>query len=266
MLLYVKGSASPAGFPAMATDILLSPTGEFALAAVASQLYLINMSALPRESPRLMFTRLAMPTLKLTELGADHFSWADSKTLSWSAGNTLYLTTIESDTISELDARIQQPRQTPEGVVALRGARIITMNGDEVIRNGDILINANRIQAVGTSGTVEIPNTAAVFDLSGKTIMPGIIDIHAHWGVKRSVLDLEDYNAYANLAYGVTAIRDPQSLTDDIFVYADAVDTGKMVGPEFSPPVAAYFSLTTSNPMSRYTPFLNATSRNTEPT
>ena len=45
------------------------------------------------------------------------------------------------------------------------------------------------------------------------------------------MLDLEDYNAYANLAYGVTAIRDPQSLTDDIFVYADAVDTGEMVGP-----------------------------------
>ena len=231
MLLYVKGSASPAGFPAMATDILLSPTGEFALAAVASQLYLINMSALPPGQTSVNVYAPGDAYTKLTELGADHFSWADSKTLSWSAGNTLYLTTIESDTISELDARIQQPRQTPEGVVALRGARIITMNGDEVIRNGDILINANRIQAVGTSGTVEIPNTAAVFDLSGKTIMPGIIDIHAHWGVKRSVLDLEDYNAYANLAYGVTAIRDPQSLTDDIFVYADAVDTGEMVGP-----------------------------------
>jgi hypothetical protein len=61
--------------------------------------------------------------------------------------------------------------------------------------------------------------------------MPGIVDIHAHWNPKRSVLDLEDYNAYANLSYGVTALRDPQSVTDDIFVYSDAVATGEMVGP-----------------------------------
>ena len=61
--------------------------------------------------------------------------------------------------------------------------------------------------------------------------MPGIIDIHAHWQPKRSVLDLEDHNAFANLAYGVTAIRDPQSLTDDIFAYSDARETGDMIGP-----------------------------------
>ncbi|MGB1175240.1 MAG: amidohydrolase family protein, partial [Luminiphilus sp.] len=60
---------------------------------------------------------------------------------------------------------------------------------------------------------------------------PGIVDIHAHWNVKRSVLDLEDHNAYANLAYGVTTIRDPQSITDDIFSYSDAVKTGEMIGP-----------------------------------
>jgi len=45
------------------------------------------------------------------------------------------------------------------------------------------------------------------------------------------VLDLQDYNALANLAYGVTTIRDPQSSTDDIFVYGDAIATGEMAGP-----------------------------------
>jgi hypothetical protein len=57
------------------------------------------------------------------------------------------------------------------------------------------------------------------------------VDIHAHWQLKQSVLDLEDHNAYANLAYGVTTIRDPQTFTADIFVYSDAVATGEMIGP-----------------------------------
>ncbi len=126
---------------------------------------------------------------------------------------------------------VQQPRHTPTGTVALSGARIITMDGNQVISNGDVLINGNRIAAVGEHGTLEIPDTATSIDMRGKTIMPGVVDIHAHWQTKVSVLDLEDHNAYANLAYGVTTIRDPQSTTDDIFVYSDAVATGEMVSP-----------------------------------
>ena len=229
--LRVMGSASATSWVAMASDILLSPNGQYALAAVANQLYLINMSAVPAEQPSINVYAPGSAYTKITTLGNDHFSWGDSKTLSWSAGNTLYRKSIDTDEVSELEALVQQPRQTPEGVLALRGARIITMDGDKVIGNGDILINGNLIQAVGKRGTVKIPKTATIINMRGKTIMPGIVDIHAHWSLKRSVLDLEDHNAYANLAYGVTTIRDPQSLTDDIFVYSDAVDTGEMVGP-----------------------------------
>ena len=233
--LRVMGSASAASNPAMASDILLSPDGQHALAAVANQLYLINMSALPADktTERASINVYAPGSAytKITSLGADHFSWADSTTLSWSAGKSLYRKSLDTNEVSETQALVQRPRHAPDGVVALRGARIITMDGDKVIRNGDILINGNRIQAVGKRGRVNIPQTATIINMGGKTIMPGIVDIHAHWSIKRSVLDLEDHNAYANLAYGVTAIRDPQSLTDDIFVYSDAVDTGEMVGP-----------------------------------
>ncbi len=230
-ILRVMGSASTTGFPAMASDILLSPNGDIGLALVANQLYLIDMSAVPAEQPSINVYAPGNAYTKITTLGADHFSWADSTTLSWSAGNTLYRKAIDTDAVDELEALVQQPRHTPAGTVALSGARIITMDGNKVISNGDILISGNRIQAVGERGTIEIPSTATIIDIHGKTIMPGIVDIHAHWQLKQSVLDLEDHNAYANLAYGVTTIRDPQSFTDDIFVYSDAVDTGEMVGP-----------------------------------
>ena len=238
--LRVMGLANPAGYPAMASDILLSPNGQHAVAAVASQLYLIDMSAVPIEqAPINVYAAPASEGhtyqdnafSKITTLGSDHFSWGDSQTISWSAGTTLYHKPIDSDVVNELNALVQQPRSTPENDIALQGARIITMDGDRVIANGDILIRGNRIQAVGKSGKVKIPQSATVINMRGKTIMPGIVDIHAHWSHKRSVLDLQNHNAYANLAYGVTSIRDPQSVTDDIFIYSDAVATGEMVGP-----------------------------------
>lgn len=229
--LRVMGSANPASYPAIASDILLSPNGQHALATVANQLYMIDMSAVPAQQPSVNVYVPGNAYRKITSLGADHFSWADATTMSWSAGNTLYQKSINSDKVSEIEALVQQPRYTPKGILALRGARIITMNGEKIIRNGDIVINGNRIQALGKRGTVKIPPTARVINLRGKTIMPGIVDIHAHWQPKRSVLDLEDHNAMANLAYGVTAIRDPQSITDDIFVYSDAMDAGLMVSP-----------------------------------
>jgi len=238
--LRVMGLANPAGYPAMASDILLSPNGQHAVAAVASQLYLIDMSAVPAEqAPINVYAAPASEDhtyqdnafSKITTLGSDHFSWGDSQTISWSAGTTLYHKSIDSDVVSELNVLVQQPRSTPENDIALQGARIITMDSDRVIENGDILIRGNRIQAVGKSGKVKIPQSATIINMRGKTIMPGIVDIHAHWSHKRSVLDLQNHNAYANLAYGVTSIRDPQSMTDDIFIYSDAVATGEMVGP-----------------------------------
>ncbi len=65
------------------------------------------------------------------------------------------------------------PRHTPSGQVVLRGARVITMKGDEVLENADIVVKDNRIVAVGKSGSVTVPAEAKVIDVAGKTIVPG---------------------------------------------------------------------------------------------
>ncbi|MCZ0935595.1 MAG: hypothetical protein OXJ54_10475 [Gemmatimonadetes bacterium] len=59
---------------------------------------------------------------------------------------------------------IDAPRDIPAGVALLRGGRAITMNGDEVIENADIVVRNNRIEAVGASGSVAVPEGAVVFD------------------------------------------------------------------------------------------------------
>jgi Tol biopolymer transport system component len=127
---------------------------------------------------------------------------------------------------------LQFPRHTPSGQAVLRGARVITMRGDEVLENADIAVKENRIVAVGKSGSVTVPAGAKVIDVSGKTIVPGFIDIHPHWTeIRRGVLDLQNWSFLANLAYGVTTGRDPQTDTNDTFAYQDLIDTGDIIGP-----------------------------------
>ena len=80
----------------------------------------------------------------------------------------------------EFRVRVAGQRDIPRGVAVLRGARVVTMKGTEVIANADVVIRDNRIAAVGARGQVSVPNDARVIDVSGRTIVPGFMDTHAH--------------------------------------------------------------------------------------
>ncbi len=105
------------------------------------------------------------------------------------------------------------------------------MVGDEVIESADVVVRDNRIAAVGATGSVAVPEGAEVLDLSGKTILPGFVDTHAHmwpsWGTHKK----QPWIYLANLAYGVTTTRDPQTATTDVLSYADMVRAGEILGP-----------------------------------
>ena len=128
----------------------------------------------------------------------------------------------------ELSIDIMIEKDIPESSILLKNARIITAKGNEVIEGGDILIKNNRIIEVGKNLA---PNGAQDMDMTGKTITPGFVDTHSHmwpnWGIHKE----EIYNYAANLAYGVTTTRDPQTATTDVLTYSDMVETGRMLGP-----------------------------------
>jgi len=132
---------------------------------------------------------------------------------------------------SEQRILIEAVRDLPEGVVVLRGARALTMNGREVIENADIVIRNNRIEAVGVQGSVSVPGGADIIDVSGKTIVPGFVDTHSHMWPAFGLHKTQSWIYLANLAYGVTATRDPQTATTDVLSYADLVTAGRMIGP-----------------------------------
>ena len=129
------------------------------------------------------------------------------------------------------DVTIIATKDRPRGTVVLKGARLVTMQGDLVIEKGDVVVTDNRIVAIGKSGSVRVPAGAPVIDVSGKTIIPGYVDIHAHnwfgWGVHRDQVT----QLLANLAYGVTTQRDPQTSATDILTYTDLMETGALIGP-----------------------------------
>ncbi len=138
------------------------------------------------------------------------------------------------------EIRISVAADKPTGVVALRGARIITMNAGEVIANGDIVITDNRITAVGARGKVTIPSGARIINVAGKTILPGYVDVHAQINTPSQIHRTMVPQYMANLAFGVTTTRDPESRDMDTFTYSDLVSAGDLLGPRIfatGPPV-----------------------------
>jgi len=132
---------------------------------------------------------------------------------------------------TETRVAIEHPRDLPKGTVVLDGARLITMKGDQVIENGRVVVTNNRITAVGSTSEVSIPAGAKVMDMTGKTIVPGFVDTHAHMWQASGFHKPDTWAYQANLAYGVTTTRDPQTGTTDVLTYGDLVTAGELIGP-----------------------------------
>jgi Tol biopolymer transport system component len=127
---------------------------------------------------------------------------------------------------------ISVSRDIPQGSAVLRGGRVITMRGKEVIENADVVVRNNRIIAVGKRGTVDVPADAKVIDVAGKTITPGFVDTHYHvmWTIPE-VHVAQQWQYLTTLAYGVTTTRDPQTAVTDILTYEDMIKAGNAIGP-----------------------------------
>ena len=118
-----------------------------------------------------------------------------------------------------------------DGLIALAGGTIIDGYGGEIIENGTVLIKGNRILDVGAGLT--LPGEANTVDLSGKFIIPGLIDMHAHFfGYATATIgSLLDTYLGLFLAGGVTTVRSPGEYAPfEVLVARDEIDAGKRPG------------------------------------
>lgn len=190
----------------------------------------------------------AVPVNCVTRDAGQSLHWsADSKKINWTLGEQYFSREI-SKTFSYVDGAPDSlpgpdtagvkiglilKSDKPTGKIALTNARIITVDANnKVIENGTVLIENNMIVSVGESATMKLASDVKVIDCSGKTIMPGIVDVHAHNGTFRHGLSPQkQWSYYTNLAFGVTTTHDPSSNTEMVFSQSEAVRAGNMVGP-----------------------------------
>lgn len=133
---------------------------------------------------------------------------------------------------TEVRIAVTASRDRPKGAVVFRGGKAITMKGDEIIEDADLVVVDDRIVGVGRRGSVAVPAGAKVVDVTGKVLMPGMVDTHYHpqW-LTPQVHNTQTWQYLATLAYGTTTTRDPQTATTDFLTYGDRVASGDMVGP-----------------------------------
>ncbi len=181
-----------------------------------------------------------------------HFS-GDGGTLNWSLGPELFQVPLAGvfahlrngapgadDPDGGVDLPVAEGRNigfraasaAPSGSVAFTGARIITMVEDEIIENGTLVVDGNRIVAVGQADEVDVPTGAHVVDASGRTIMPGIIDVHWHGPHGQGgIIPMRNRVKHASLAFGVTTVHNPSTGSHDFFTAAEMARSGAFVSP-----------------------------------
>lgn len=189
----------------------------------------------------------SVPVSQLSKDAGINLHWSkDSKKVFWTLGDEYFSNEIKDrftflpnspEKVGEVTSKgisidLVTKTDIPSGKIAFTNARIITMEGDQVIEDGTIIINGNTIEKIGKSGDISVPQDAKVFDVNGKTIMPGIVDAHAHVGAFRYGLTTQKHwQLYANLAFGVTTAHDPSANTETVFSISELIKSGEMVGP-----------------------------------
>ena len=120
-------------------------------------------------------------------------------------------------------AEAAQKGALPAGPLALVGARLVDGTGAPPIEDAAVVVDGDRIVAAGPRASTPVPAGARTIDVAGKTIVPGLWDMHAH------VEQVEQAAAY--LAAGVTTVRDEGNILPFITAVRDAVESGHGVGP-----------------------------------
>ena len=188
------------------------------------------------------------PARRISRDAGSYLHWSpDSRRVYWALGPELFqrdisrtfafetpdTTTILKEPESKgIPIGFKAAADRPTGKLALTGATVITMNGNEVIPNATILIDRNRITYVGTGANIQIPAETRRIDVTGKYIMPGMVDAHAHIGTGSSgIAPRTNWGFLASLAFGTTTSHDPSNDTQMIFSTSETARAGEILAP-----------------------------------
>jgi len=235
-----------------AEEVAISPDFQWVAYRLGHQLH---VAAFPRVHKAV--DKDAVPNAQVTKIVGDWIGFTpDSKHVTWMEGPVLKQLSLETlfeeaeedeegareddvdaeeeDALADPEGTVareivlEMPRSRPDRVLALTHARVITMEGDEVLEDTTVVIDGDRIVSIGGA----VPDDAEVIDCTGKTLVPGLIDVHAHLHfASGDVLPEQEWRYQTALDFGVTTVQDPSASTDLVFTQAEMVRAGRMIGP-----------------------------------
>lgn len=199
------------------------------------QIYVMPLLAIGQPM-RIAAESTTVPVTQLTDLGGYSLVWsADSSRVSWLLGADLFQAGLNGNgrtAVSPIDLIAKS--DIPEGKLAFVGARLIT-NAGEVIEQGTLVVDGNRIAALGPEAELEVPADATIIESRGKTIMPGLINMHGHledcYYAASGAMPQKQASLYASLAFGVTTNFDPYASELPSYSIAEMRNAGALVGP-----------------------------------
>ncbi len=217
-----------------AQEIRVSPDGRWVAYKHQHQAWLAPMPALGSST----IDAASLPARKLTDVAGDWLDFAGTK-VTWSHADRFY--SLDTAGVIKKDAKevpkaeerslnVSAPRLAGKGTIAFTNAHILTMDEAGEIDRGTVVVRDRRIVAVGAN--VLPPDGAQVIDVHGATLLPGLIDVHAHLHyASGDIFPEQEWRHLVNLAYGVTTVFDPSASTDLVFGQAELVESGRMAGP-----------------------------------
>jgi imidazolonepropionase-like amidohydrolase/Tol biopolymer transport system component len=229
-----------------ATEFQISPDGRWVAFTERFQAYVTPLTSTGKAvdvGPKAS----ALPLRRVTRDAGEYLHWSgDSKKLYWSLGPELYTLDLKNafnfvegapealpdPPASGVNIGFQSESDVPKGTVAIVGGRVVTMRGDEVIEDSALVIEGNRIKAVGPRASVNVPAGAYVVDAKGKTVIPGLVDVHWHGPFgSDGIVPQRNWVTYATLTYGVTTLHDPSNDTATVFAASELQRAGLITAP-----------------------------------
>ena len=215
-----------------ADEIVISPDGRHAVFNEGDNVYLVPTPSVTAASGAIRINKKQgrLPVRQLSTAGGIFPNWRDAGTIEFGSGASYFTHTIATETTDTFDIEMEIPRNIlPKGTIAISGARIITLENGEVIEQGSLIATNGRITCVGTCDTSSADH---VIDATGKTIIPGFIDMHSHFFREyRGIIPKKAFETAVPLAYGVTTNLDNSQWSQDIFPAIQMIEAGTLIGP-----------------------------------
>ncbi len=224
-----------------ADDAAISPNGQWVAFMQGGNVYLspLPVNRAGNAVPKVAKSGGEMPVTALSVLGGIFPRWRSDSVVDFSSANRVISYNVVTKRTDTATVLLTAPRAIAPGSIALTNARIITLDQQRVIPRGTIVVTNGRISCVGSCSTTGV---SRVVNVSGKTIIPGWIDAHAHHHSEfLGMMPRQNFESAIYLAYGVTTTSDPATTSNAAFPTAELIEAGEMVGPRvFSTAEAMY--------------------------